>query len=106
MMSLTIIAIGAAVLLYAWLAYGLILAGLSRRVAGRAPRIPDRLPAINVLLAAHNEAAHIRPRLENLPERRLPERAHVRNWVPGSKHPRTQPESKQPRLGRQIATGV
>lgn len=66
MMSLTIIAIGAAVLLYAWLAYGLILAGLSRRVAGRAPRIPDRLPAINVLLAAHNEAAHIRPRLENL----------------------------------------
>ena len=89
-MLLFVIVLGClALLAYAWVGYPLILkllAGTSRVVA--APPGPEPPPTVAILLSAHNEAAVIRARLENLAGLCYPaERVRIAVGVDGSSDP-------------------
>jgi cellulose synthase/poly-beta-1,6-N-acetylglucosamine synthase-like glycosyltransferase len=75
------------VLVYTWLVYPVVVVWLGRRVAAHsAPPTSDekKLPLVAVLFSAHNEAAVIRQRLENLAALDYPaDRIHVFAGIDG-----------------------
>jgi cellulose synthase/poly-beta-1,6-N-acetylglucosamine synthase-like glycosyltransferase len=69
MIALVVLVVSLAPLIYAWLIFPVVVQFASRRHHRlEAPRLPEsmKLPRLDIVIAAHNEAAHIAERVRNL----------------------------------------